>query len=263
MRNPSRSVIALSMMVVLPAVAHNSALAQGGEGDGEGGNASQVPAQGGDGPAQADEAEAPGEAEQPVVPKAKRRPKRVASTEPRDTAFGGPAQLNHYLQTGLSIMPGSGYRLIVPYKQGQFCGDSSGAAIKAVCSHAVPFFLDIQLAFGASPRVDIIADIRFGAQSDPLFPGGHQFALAPGVRFWLDQEVTLKFYATLQMVYDYLDFHGTGPSNSDFGVRNANGLMYDPIRNVGFFFQFGENIEFARWFSIGLDVGLGAQIRFP
>ena len=46
-------------------------------------------------------------------------------------------------------------------------------------------------------------------------------------------------------------------------MRNANGLMYDPIRNVGFYVQFGETIGFARWFRIDLDVGLGAQIRFP
>ena len=46
-------------------------------------------------------------------------------------------------------------------------------------------------------------------------------------------------------------------------MRNANGLMYDPIRNAGFYVQFGETIGFARWFRIDLDVGLGAQIRFP
>jgi hypothetical protein len=39
--------------------------------------------------------------------------------------------------------------------------------------------------------------------------------------------------------------------------------MYDPIRNVGFFVQFGETMAFRRWFRIDLDVGLGAQIRFP
>jgi hypothetical protein len=46
-------------------------------------------------------------------------------------------------------------------------------------------------------------------------------------------------------------------------MRNANGLMWDPIRNVGFFVQFGETIGLMRWFRIDLDVGLGAQIRFP
>jgi hypothetical protein len=88
--------------------------------------------------------------------------------------------------------------------------------------------------------------------------------VAPGIRFWLDQEVALKFYTTLQFVYDYTNF-ATSPGirYSDVGMRNANGLMYDPIRNVGFFVQFGETIGVMRWFRIDLDIGLGAQIRFP
>ena len=34
----------------------------------------------------------------------------------------------------------------------------------------------------------------------------HQFAVAPGLRFWLDREQALKFYTTLQFVYDYTYF---------------------------------------------------------
>ena len=248
------SVIALSMMVVVPAVAPNSARAQDSE---SGASASAA------GPA---DEEAPATGADEKAPKTKRKAKPVqASTEEAEPPrfFGGPAQSNHKYQTGLSIMPGSGYRLIVPYKDGQFCGDSSGIQAKRVCAHSVPFFLDFQLSFGVAARADIIADIRFGLQSDSTVKGGHQFALAPGLRFWLDQDVALKFYTTLQFVFDYMDYLNTGPRNSDYGVRNANALMYDPIRNAGFYVQFGETIGVARWFRIDLDVGLGAQIRFP
>jgi hypothetical protein len=253
------SVIALSMMVVVPAVAPNSARAQDPAGD------ASAPAPGQEATAPAT-AEAPSTGEEGPAPKPKHKatPAR-ASTEATEAPkfFGGPAESNHKFQTGLSIMPGSGYRLIVPYKEGQFCGDSSGIAAKRVCAHSVPLFLDFQLSFGVAARADIIADIRFGLQSDPTIKDGHQFALAPGLRFWLDQDVALKFYTTLQFVFDYMDYKNSGPSNSDYGVRNANGLMYDPIRNVGFFVQFGETIGFSRWFRVDLDIGLGAQIRFP
>jgi hypothetical protein len=264
MRNLSWSVIALSMMVVVPAVAPNSARAEDSE---SGASAPAAPAAGQDGAGPATE-EAPATATDEAKPKPKRRAKPVqASTKGAEAPsfFGGPAESNHKYQTGLSIMPGSGYRLIVPYKDGQNCGDSSGLQSKRVCAHSVPFFLDFQLSFGVASRVDIIADIRFGLQSDPAVPGNHQFALAPGLRFWLDQDVALKFYTTLQFMYDYTDYSNTlaGISSSDYGVRNANGLMFDPIRNVGFYVQFGETIGFARWFRIDLDVGLGAQIRFP
>jgi hypothetical protein len=253
------SVIALSMMVVVPAVAPNSARAQ----DPESGASALASGQEAAGPATE---EGTASAVEPArKPKRKATPTQ-ASAEPAQAPrfFGGPAKSDHRFQTGLSIMPGTGYHLIVPYKEGQFCGDSSGIGAKRVCAHSVPIFLDFQLSFGVAARADLIADIRFGLQSDPAVPGNHQFALAPGLRFWLDQDVTLKFYTTLQFMYDYTDYsNSAGIRSSDYGVRNANGLMYDPIRNVGFFIQFGETLGFARWFRIDLDIGLGAQIRFP
>jgi len=177
-------------------------------------------------------------------------------------AEAAPAQLDHWHQTGLALMPGIGYRVIVPYRDDLPCGDSSRDATKRVCTSAVPFFLDLQLSFGLSRRIDLLADLRFGLGEDPASKGAHQFALAPGVRVWLDQDVALKFYTTVQLLYDGTDYHGSVASN-DFGFRNANGLMYDVIRNVGFFFQFGESFGFRRWFRIELDAGLGVQVRFP
>ena len=176
-------------------------------------------------------------------------------------AAAAPAQLDHWHQTGLSLMPGLGYRVIVPYSDNKTCGDSSGDATKRVCTSQVPFFLDLQLSFGVSRRIDVLADLRFGIGKDPASKS-HQFALAPGIRFWLDQDVALKFYTTVQLLYDSTDYHAVVPS-SDFGFRNANGLMYDVIRNFGFFFQFGESFGFRRWFRIELDAGLGIQVRFP
>ena len=162
-------------------------------------------------------------------------------------------------------MPGTGYRLIVRYKETQSCADASGIADKPICSRRLPTFLDFQLSFGALSRMDVIVDLRFGLEADPAaVKGSHQFAVAPGFRFWLDQEIGFKFYTTLQFVYDYTNFaNSPGIRSSDVGMRNANGLMYDPIRNVGFFVQFGETIGLMRWFRIDLDIGLGAQIRFP
>jgi hypothetical protein len=273
MRYRSRLVIAVSMLVVATAVAHHPARAQDSESAGPAPELSQgssVPVDGSQIPA----SEPAGPASEPVgqTPKPKRRVHAApvaassAPVEDREQRFGGPARADHRLQTGLWIMPGTGYRLIVPYKENQTCGDASGADSKRVCAHSVPIFLDFQLSFGAASRLDVILDLRFGLQQDPAIPGSHQFAVAPGLRFWLDQEVALKFFTTMQFVYDYTNFsnsQGQATSSSDIGVRNANGLMYDPIRNVGFFLQFGETIGFMRWFRIDLDVGIGAQIRFP
>jgi hypothetical protein len=176
-------------------------------------------------------------------------------------AARAPGPLDHRHQTGLSLMPGLGYRVIVPYNEGEPCGDSSGDASKRVCTSAVPFFLDLQVSFGVSRRIDLVTDLRFGIGKDPASKT-RQFALAPGFRVWLDQDVQLKFYTTVQFLYDSTDYHGVLPRH-DFGIRNSNGLMYDVIRNVGFFVQFGESFGFRRWFRIELDAGLGVQVRFP
>jgi hypothetical protein len=245
------------MMAVAPAVAQNSAAAEDSEtAAGPADAAAVADAPGADAEAGAGEA----------TPRRKRKSAEAAAAPaPAETPiFGGPAQVNHKFQTGFSVMPGTGYRLIVPYKEGQFCGDQSGITGKRVCAHYVPVFLDFQLSFGVAGRADVLLDLRFGLQSDPAVPGNRQFAVAPGLRFWLDQDVALKFYTTLQFVYDHTNFANSGGiKSSDVGMRNANGLMYDPIRNVGFYVQFGETIGFMRWFRIDLDVGIGAQLRFP
>jgi hypothetical protein len=257
MRYLSRLVIPVSMMVVVATVAGKSAHAQSANEDTGSDSSALAPAASDTDTTTTDESQ----------PRRKRRAK-VAEAAPVDgnepSRFGGPAEHNHRLQTGLSIMPGSGYRLIVRYRDSQSCHDPSGIESKPICSRRLPTFMDVQLAFGALARMDVIVDLRFGLEKDPAASDSHQFAVAPGFRFWLDQEIAFKFYSTLQFVYDYTYFRpGTDTPASDYGLRNANGLMYDPIRNVGFYVQFGESIGVRRWFRIDLDVGLGAQLRFP
>lgn len=173
-----------------------------------------------------------------------------------------PPQLDHRYQTGLAVMPGLGYRVIVPYDEHKDCGDSSGNASKRVCTNKVPLFLDTQLSFGATSRLDLVVDLRFGLERDPV-TNNRQFSLAPGIRVWLDQDVNLKFYTTLQLLMDTTEQKQSGIPDTDFGIRNSNGLMYDVIRNVGFYLQFGESAGFRRWFRLELDLGLGVQVRFP
>ncbi len=261
MRYLPRSVIPFSMMFVVSTGAGKAAHAQ----DSETGTTA---------PAFAPTAPDPGPglsagpgAKDQAQPRQKRRARADQAQPAEATApasSGGFGGLNHFLQTGLSLMPGTGYRLTVPYSERLYCGDASGVGGKPVCAHRLPTVLDIQLSFGALARMDVILDFRFGLEEDPAISGSHQFALAPGLRFWLDQDRALKFYTTLQFVYDYTDYSGSpGVSSHDFGIRNANGLMFDLLRNLGLFVQFGETLGFRRWFRIDIDIGLGVQVRFP
>jgi hypothetical protein len=174
-----------------------------------------------------------------------------------------PPRLDHRHQLGISLMPGIGYRMIARYEEGQSCLDDSRDDGKWVCTNDVPAFLDLQFSYGATPRMDVMADLRVGLALDDAVGVGRQLAVAPGIRLWLDRDVRLKFFTTLQFLYDATKQGQARVRNSDFGLRNANGLMYDAFRNLGFYVQFGENLGVVRWFRIEVDIGLGLQVRMP
>jgi hypothetical protein len=165
--------------------------------------------------------------------------------------------LSHRLQLGVSLAPGVGYRVIFPYSDGQFCGTAG----KRVCTSHLPAFLELEAAFGVSTSVDLIADFRFGAESD--FNTQHDFFFAPGIKYYVDAERAFKLYTTFQLVFDSEDQPGSNVDSFDFALRNANGLQYEFLRYLGLFAQFGETLGVVRWLRFELDFAGGVQGRFP
>jgi hypothetical protein len=165
--------------------------------------------------------------------------------------------LVHTYQLGLAALPGIGFRVIAPYEEGIDCGQQG----KRVCTGLVPFFIDVQPSFGFAEHWDVLVDLRFGLGTD--FNQRHQFAVAPGFRYWLDPDQNTKFYATIQGVFDATPQNNASLRRNDFGVRNANGFMFEVMRNLGFYLQFGETIGFARWLRFEIDAGVGVQARIP
>jgi len=167
------------------------------------------------------------------------------------------ASLLHKYQLGISVMPGVGFRGVFPYQEHIPCGQQG----KRVCTGMLPFFLDAQASFGIAQHWDLLVDVRFGILTD--FTTSHQFAVAPGFRYWVDPELPVKFYATMQGVFDATAQHNSMVKNTDFGIRNANGMMFEVMPNFGFFVQFGETIGFVRWMRFEIDGGAGIQARIP
>jgi hypothetical protein len=165
--------------------------------------------------------------------------------------------LDHHYQLGLAVLPGVGFRVIAPYQDGIDCGQQA----KRVCTGMLPFFMDVQPSFGVTRHWDALVDLRFGIGTD--FTHGHEFAVAPGVRYWVDPELAAKFFATIQAVYDVTNQNNVKVRNSDFAVRNSNGFMFEIMRNFGLYLQFGETIGFARWLRFEVDGGVGIQARMP
>ena len=89
----------------------------------------------------------------------------------------------------------------------------------------LPFFIDVQPSFGFAEHWDILVDLRFGIDSD--FTRSRQFAIAPGVRYWVDPELPFKFFATIQGVFDATAQSDPRLQDNDFGVRNSNGFMFE------------------------------------
>ena len=174
-----------------------------------------------------------------------------------------PVQLEHTRQVGVALMPGIGYRVIARYNDKHFCLDHTADEGKWVCTNDVPFFVDLSLSYGVTERLDLITDVRLGIARDDAKGVGRQLAFFPGVRFWLDRDVRLKFFTTIQLAVDHTTQNQDRVRDTDVGIRNANGLMYDPIRNLGFYIQVGETLAALRWFRLEIDAGLGLQVRFP
>ena len=171
------------------------------------------------------------------------------------------ASLLHKYQLGIGMMPGVGYRGIFPYSAANDQMINCGQPGKRVCTGLLPFFLDVQPSFGFAEHWDVLVDMRFGVGTD--FTTSHQFAVAPGFRYWVDPELGFKFYATIQGVFDATAQHNPLVKDTDFGVRNSNGFMFEVMRNLGFYIQFGETLGFVRWLRFEIDGGVGVQARIP
>jgi hypothetical protein len=182
----------------------------------------------------------------------------AAPARPKTFARLAPPTMSHYQQFGIALLPGTGYRGIFPYQEGIYCGQLN----KRVCTGRVPWFLDVQPSFGFGNRWDILIDLRFGLEED--FTKTHQFAVAPGVRYWVDPLETTKFFATIQLAYDTTPQHLSALThNDDVALRNSNGFMFEVMRNFGVYLQFGETIGFVRWLRFEVDGGIGVQARLP
>lgn len=201
---------------------------------------------------------APAARAQAVAPEVASAGGNESSVTPVAPPQWGPTY-HHRGQIGFSLMLGTGYRMIVPYEENTFCGDEEKDS-RRVCTARSPAFADLELSYGLTTRVDLLVATRLGIEKD--FIKSRQFALMPGLRIWLDQDEALKFYTTVQLVYDDTD-HRQTVSDVDYGGRVALGFMYDPIKNVGFFTQLGATFGVKRWFRIEADWGLGVQVRFP
>lgn len=178
------------------------------------------------------------------------------------SADSAAPSLDHRHQLGLTVLPGTGFRMIVRYNEEQICVDASATDSKWICTNDVPFYADLGLSFAVTSTIDLLVETRLGIARDDAAGIGRQLAFFPGIRYWLDSEGPFKFFTTLQAALDRTRQSQDAVKDRDFGIRNANGLMWDPNRHLGVYVQLGETMGFTRWFRLEIDVGVGVQGRY-
>src|SRR5688572_30779691 len=135
-------------------------------------------------------------------------PLRAADPE----ADGGPAiAYDHKGQFGAHMQFGTGYRVILPYEAAPrvYCGQTEpDGDFKKVCTGRSPFFLEAGASYGITSSLELLADVRIGLETDfrPSVVVGSDpraLVLAPGVKIFIDDEGSTKFFSTLQLAIDF------------------------------------------------------------
>jgi len=200
---------------------------------------------------------------------------RAARAEDAEAAGGTRIAYSHKGQMGVHSQLGLGYRVLFPYDNStnaKYCGASEPNGIyKSVCTGRSPVFLEIGLSYGLTRKLEAVVDARLGVETDfkaATATSGDRpraLVLAPGVKVYIDDEGSSKFFSTLQVAFDFTDFSANPgiEKGTDVGIRNVNGFQIDFHRTFGAYVHFGETISFVRWLRFEIDAGLGIQGRFP
>jgi hypothetical protein len=187
----------------------------------------------------------------------------VALAEDYEATGGTERAYRHGGQFKIYTQVGIGYRLIYRYDNNDYCGQAG----QTQCRDSTPPWIEFGLGYGITDSFEVLTDIRVGLGGDfkpegSPDSGPKQFVIAPGVRIFIDDAGSIKFFTTFQLAIDRTDYEGVKTA-TDFGLRNVNGLLVDLHRTFGIYAHVGETVGFARWLRFEVDGGLGMMVRLP
>lgn len=191
---------------------------------------------------------------------------------PVTTKLDDPA-FSHQGKIGISPRFGAGLRAIATYDEKIYCGSSDRSVTSGnapVCLGRAPFAVGLELSYGLTRRVDLLAEVSISLEQDfastpSTHDGPHPGWVAPGARFWFSEAASSSLFATAQLVIDYSGYKDTAGAarGADLGVRSLQGYWWDLTRSFGLYVYASETAQFARWIDLELDVGIGLQARYP
>lgn len=185
----------------------------------------------------------------------------VAFGEDYEATGGTEQAYKHGGQFKIYSQVGIGYRLIYRYDTNDYCGQ----AMQTQCRDFTAPWIEVGAGYGVTDSFEILTDLRFGLSGEfapPETKAPKMFVISPGVRVFIDDAGSIKFFTTFQLAIDRTDYKGVKTA-TDFGVRNVNGLLVDLHRTFGIYAHIGETVGFARWLRFEIDGGLGMMVRLP
>ena len=182
----------------------------------------------------------------------------VSDLRPSSSPSCGRPSLLHKYQLGIAMLPGLGFRVIAPYEDERSTAASRRTASAPACSR----FSSTCSRRSASPSTGTSSSTCVSG-STPTSPRRTSSRSRPGSGTGWTQSCRSSSSPQSKACSTRPRRTSRGVKNNDFGIRNANGLMFEVMRNLGFYIQFGETVGFVRWLRFEIDGGVGVQARIP
>ena len=192
----------------------------------------------------------------------------VARADDYEASGGTEKAYRHGGQFKLYSQFGASYRLIFRYKDTDYCGEAG----KSTCRTFTPPWIELGVGYGITDSFEILTDVRLGLGADfapatttgASADGPKVLVIAPGIRVFIDDKGSFKFFSTFQIAIDRTDYSRNAvDARTDIGVRNVNGFLIDFHRTLGMYAHIGDTFSFVRWFRFEVDAGIGLMVRLP
>jgi hypothetical protein len=194
-------------------------------------------------------------------------------SEVADEDFG------HGFQFGIRAGIVAGYRMVFRYDKSPFCrAPEMGKADKdqqKFCGHGAPPAIDVALSFAPLDFVEPYVWARFGLGGESETNTESVLAFGAGARIYTMSDSKFKIYVEPAVGFEVesgagnpdWNFKNTVPAEpeykKDFLFHLAVGGQYDFARAFGIYLSAGLTTGVLRYIHTGLEVGGGAQLRFP
>jgi hypothetical protein len=205
------------------------------------------------------------------------KPSEPSADEDQGGSEVADEDFGHGMQFGVRAGIVAGYRMVFRYDKSPFCrfpeADKADKDQQKFCGHGAPPSIDVALSFAPLDFAEPYVWARFGLGGEAETNTESVLAFGAGARIYTMSDSKFKIYVEPAVGFEleggagndeweFMD--GTTPQyKKDFLFHLAVGGQYDFARAFGIYLSAGLTTGVLRYIHTGLEVGAGAQVRFP